>query len=240
MNKRERMTIIMTIGIACFVLVMIMFMQFKIVYETDITSIERMREEDLQTELANWKAKYEESEKQLNEIKETMIKYKEESSSDSQTKKNLQLELEKLELMLGTTNVSGTGITITLEEEANSTKKIDSDELMIIVNYLRDAGAEAIEINGERVVDSTFFAYIGNSYIKINGKRISAPYKINVIGDPDYLKSSLVGTGGYAEKITNWGQKISFETSKKIVISKYDGKDLDIKYIKEQEKQENK
>ena len=172
MNKRERMTIIITIGIACFVLVMIMFMQFKIVYETDITSIERMREEDLQIELANWKAKYEESEKQYNEIVETMKKYKEESSSDTQTKKKLEKELKKLELMLGTTNVSGTGITITLEEENNSTKRIDADELMIIVNYLRDAGAEAIEINGERIVDSTFFAYIGNSYIKVNGKRI--------------------------------------------------------------------
>ncbi len=237
MKRREKIAITITIGIAFFVLVMIMFMQFKIVYETDITSIERMREEDLQVELASWKSKYEETEKQYNETIETMKKYKEESSSDSQTKKNLQLELEKQKLMLGTTDVSGTGIIISLEDSNNSTKKIDADELMIIVNYLRDAGAEAIDINGERIVDSTFFAYIGNSYIKINGKRISSPYTIKVIGDPDYLKSSLVGSGGYAEKITNWGQKISFETNRKIIISKYDGNDLSLKYIKEQKEQ---
>ena len=237
MKRREKIAITITIGIAFFVLVMIMFMRFKIVYETDITSIERMREEDLQVELASWKSKYEETEKQYNETIETMKKYKEESSSDSQTKKNLQLELEKQKLMLGTTDVSGTGIIISLEDSNNSTKKIDADELMIIVNYLRDAGAEAIDINGERIVDSTFFAYIGNSYIKINGKRISSPYTIKVIGDPDYLKSSLVGSGGYAEKITNWGQKISFETNRKIIISKYDGNDLSLKYIKEQKEQ---
>ena len=237
MKRREKIAITITIGIAFFVLVMIMFMQFKIVYETDITSIERMREEDLQVELASWKSKYEETEKQYNETIETMKKYKEESSSDSQTKKNLQLELEKQKLMLGTTDVSGTGIIISLEDSNNSTKKIDADDLMIIVNYLRDAGAEAIDINGERIVDSTFFAYIGNSYIKINGKRISSPYTIKVIGDPDYLKSSLVGSGGYAEKITNWGQKISFETNRKIIISKYDGNDLSLKYIKEQKEQ---
>ena len=233
MKKKEKVAINITIGIVCFILIMIMFMQFKVVYETDITSIESMREEDLQAELANWKLKYEETEKQYSEIVDTMKKYKEESSSDTQTRKNLKLELEKLELMLGTTDVSGPGITIILDEKNDATKKIDADELMIIVNYLRDAGAEAIEINGERVVDSTFFAYIGNSYVKINGKRVSAPYTINVIGDQDYLKSSLVGTGGYAEKITNWGQKISFEENKKLVISKYDGNDLNLKYIQE-------
>lgn len=58
-----------TIGIACFALVMVMTMQFKIVNETDITSIENMRETELRTELANWKQKYEETNTQYEEIR---------------------------------------------------------------------------------------------------------------------------------------------------------------------------
>lgn len=231
MKIKGKAIMAITIGIVCFVLIMIMFMQFKIVYQADITSIETMREEDLQVELANWKTKYEETEKQYNEILETLKKYKEESDSDSQTKKNLEEELSKLELMLGTTDVKGEGVVITLEEKKDATKRITADEIMIIVNYLRDAGAEAIDINGQRIVNSSFFAEPSEGYIKINGNRVTLPFKISVIGDPDYLKSALVGTGGYAEKITSWGQKIEFETKRKIEISKYNGNDLDTKYI---------
>ena len=55
--KKGKITVVITIAIACFALMTIMFMQFKVVNETDITSIETMREEELRTELANWKEK---------------------------------------------------------------------------------------------------------------------------------------------------------------------------------------
>ena len=54
--KKGKITITVTIGIACFALALVMFMQFKVVNETDITSIETMRESELQTELADWKS----------------------------------------------------------------------------------------------------------------------------------------------------------------------------------------
>ena len=67
--KKGKITMTITIGIACFALVMVMTMQFKIVNETDITSIENMRETELRTELANWKQKYEETNTQYEEIR---------------------------------------------------------------------------------------------------------------------------------------------------------------------------
>ena len=59
MRKKGKIEMAIATGVACFVLVMAIFMQFKIVYQADLTSIETMREEDLQAELANWKSKYE-------------------------------------------------------------------------------------------------------------------------------------------------------------------------------------
>lgn len=232
MMKKGKVSLTITIGIVCFILVMIMFMQFKIVYQTDISSIETMREEDLQTELANWKKKYEETEAKYEEVSATLSKYKEESSSDSQTKKNLEEELENLNLILGKTDVEGIGIIITLQDKENESKVIDADELMIIVNYLKDAGAEAISINDQRIVNSTYFSYINNSFIKINSQRVTSPYVIKAIGNPDYLKSALIGSGGYAETISDWGQEINFEEKKKITISKYDG-EMKTNYIEE-------
>lgn len=239
--KKGKIVMTVTIGIACFVLVLIMFMQFKVVYQTDITSIDTMREEDLQTELASWKTKYEEVEDKYNEVAETLNKYNEESSSDSQTKKNLEEELENLNLMLGKTDVEGKGIIITLKEGENvkddttedeeADQAITASELMIIVNYLKDAGAEAISINNQRIVNKTDFVNITSSFIKINSQRVVAPFEIKAIGDPDYLKSALIGTG-YVDKINGWGQSIEFTEKRKVTIPKYDG-DMSTKYIED-------
>ena len=59
MKRKGKVTLTITIGIACLALSIVMFMQFRLVNETDITSIENMREEELRTELANWKERYE-------------------------------------------------------------------------------------------------------------------------------------------------------------------------------------
>ena len=80
--KKGKITITITIGLACFILMLIIFMQFKVVYQADITSIDTMREEDLKTELATWKSKYNEAEQKYNELSETLKKYNEESSTD--------------------------------------------------------------------------------------------------------------------------------------------------------------
>ena len=87
--KKEKITISITIGIVCFLLILTIFMQFKVVYQTDITSIDTMREDDLKTELANWKEKYNETEQKYKEEYEKLKKYKEEASSDNKTKNNL-------------------------------------------------------------------------------------------------------------------------------------------------------
>ena len=58
--KKEKVIIAITIGLMSFVLVCVMFMQFKVVNETDIAEIESMREDELQSALSEWKEKYEE------------------------------------------------------------------------------------------------------------------------------------------------------------------------------------
>ena len=78
--KKGKITMTITIGIACFCLALVMFMQFKIVNETDITSIENMKEAELRTELANWKSKYEEADEAYQETQTKIQEYKEEEA----------------------------------------------------------------------------------------------------------------------------------------------------------------
>lgn len=237
--KKGKISVTITLGIVCFLLVMIIFMQFKIVYETQTTDIDTMHESELRTELANWKSKYEETKEKYDETAKTLASYKEESSTDSKTKENLEKELANLELALGTTNVRGEGVVITLKEKTASELgedeeiiPIKAEDLICIVNYLKDAGAEAISVNDERVVNTTDFVDVGDA-IKVNSKYLRADsIVIKAIGNSSYLESSIFGKGGYVEQLSITGINASIKRENKVEISKYNG-DFEIKYMEE-------
>ena len=130
-------------------------MQFKIVNETDITSIENMREAELRTELANWKSKYEETNQKYEETTQKIEEYKQTSQSNEETEKLVDEELSQVNLSLGKTDVQGQGIEVTLREnESEEIARINGDDLLVIVNSLKMAGAEAISINDQRIIRS--------------------------------------------------------------------------------------
>ena len=193
--KKGKITMIITAGIACFVLVLVMTMQFKIVNEADITSIENMRKTELSTELANWKTRYDEVNKQYEETVSMIEEYKNNKESNEQTNSLMDEELKQINMTLGKVDVEGEGITILINETNNDeVEKITADDLLLIVNALKLAGAEAISINDQRIINMSDIVYIDAAgIIRVNGERILAPYTIKAIGDSNYLESSLIG-----------------------------------------------
>lgn len=244
--KKGKRSMIITIGIVCFLLVMIIFMQFKVVQESQETNIDSMQEAELRQELANWKTKYEETKAKNDETTSTLKTYQEESSSDEKTKETLEAELENLNMALGKTDVEGEGVIITFrkkdESELGEDERIDeitAIDLVYIVNSLKDAGAEAISINDERIVSTTDMADVGGS-IKINSKYLRTDtYEIKAIGNSSYLESSLFGKGGFVEQLNTSGIKADIERNKKVTIPKYTG-DFETKYMQEKESEDEK
>ncbi len=226
--KKGKIVMIVTIGIVCFILALVMSMQFKVVQETDITSIETMREAELRSELSNWKQKYEEINEKYEETSKKVQEYKEKKQSDNETSTLLQEELEQINMGLGNTNVQGEGIEITLTDTEDN--KIYADNLLIIVNSLRLAGAEAISINEERIVNMTDIVYITEKFVKVNGQRILAPYVIKAIGNQTYLESALLGNGGYVDELKISGYDVKIKKDKNIKILKYND-EISSKYI---------
>ena len=230
--KKGKITMAITIGIACFALIMIMFMQFKIVNETDITSIENMREAELRTELASWKSKYDEANQKYEETIKKIEEYKSTSQSNEETEKLVDEELSQVNMMLGKTDVQGEGIEVTLRETDNEEiARINGDDLLVIVNALINSGAEAISINDERIINMSDIVDINEAFIKVNGKRILAPYIIKAIGNSSYLETALIGNGGHVDEMKKIGQDVSIEKLNKVKILKYDG-DINLKYAK--------
>lgn len=231
--KKGKVTVTITIAIACFVLAMIMCMQFKVVKETDITSIETMREEELRSELANWKQMYKEAEEQYDEKIAKLSEYREKQQSTEEASKLVEEELAKTNMYLGETDVEGQGIEINIKDiNSEDIKPISAENLLIIVDYLKLAGAEAISINEERIINMSDIVDIrSNSIIFVNQQRILAPYIIKAIGDPSKLESTLLGNGGYIEELQNIGFDISIDRKSTITIPKY-SKEIGYKYMK--------
>lgn len=234
--KKGKITMTITVGIACFALVLVMFMQFKIVNQTDITSIENMRETELRTELANWKAKYEETNEKYEETVAKIEEYKKTKQSNEETEKIVDEELEQVNKLLGSTDVEGAGIEVILRETDNQEiSKINADDLLVIVNALKLAGAEAISINDERIINMSDIVNINTSnsynlFIKVNGQRILTPYIIKAIGNQTYLESGLLGNGGYVDELKKIGHDVSIEKVNKLKITKYND-EIKTKYM---------
>ena len=226
--SKEKKVLAISIGLCCFVLVAVMTMQFKVVNITDITSIENMRESELREELANWKEKYNEINEKYEDISGKIEEYEQESSSDTKTSELLSNELEQINMSLGKTDVEGEGIIITLKD--SNENYIKAENLLLIVNALKLAGAEAISINEQRIINMTDIVDINNSFIKINGQRILSPYVIRAIGNQTYLESGLSGNGGYVDRLQKEGQDINIEKSKKVQILKYEN-EINTKYM---------
>ena len=229
--KKGKIALAITIAIACFSLVCVMSMQFKIVNQTDITAVENMREAELRTELANWKAKYEEVEDKYQETQNMIEEYKRTKESNEETSELVDEELEQVNMSLGKTDVEGEGIEIILREtEGTDVGKINSSDLLVIVNALKLAGAEAISINDERIVNMSDIVTINSNFIRVNGQRILAPYIIKAIGNQIYLEGALLGNGGYVDELKKLGHDISIEKVKNLKILQYND-EFKIKYM---------
>lgn len=230
--KKEKIVMAITIGLSSFILVAIMFMQFKVVKQADITAIETMTESELRSELLSWREKYSEIELRHQEIVKKIQEYKEEYKSDEETERLLQEELNSLKMLLGETDVQGQGIIITISETGIEDEKINYEDLIYIVNTLKGAGAEAISINNQRITNRSYIVTINvDSFIRVNGTRILAPYTIKAIGNQTYLESSLLGSGGYVDELRKWGFKIDIQRSDEVQINAYSN-ELSTKYMK--------
>lgn len=235
--SKEKVVMAITIGIACFTLMLVMFMQFKVVQQTDITAIETMKESDLRLELKSWNEKYEELNGKYEELVAKINEYKTEKESDAQTAQLLETELEQLNEELGKTDVEGEGIVIQLTDKGGTqlsddvlVDNITSRQLLTIINELFSAGAEAVSLNGHRIVAMSAIYEIGTEFIKVNGDKITSPYVISAIGNADYLKSAVSGKGGGVDELKELGHDTNVDVSKKVKIEKYD-KDITSKYI---------
>ena len=231
---KNKVVISIVFGIIAMFLVVIMSIQFKTINQTDITSLESMQEEELRNQIVELKEKNDEIQNKISENEEKIKEYKETLNNNQKASEVLNNELHEYEETIGLTDVTGEGVVLTLTDTGDQSYSYSN--LVDFVNELKYAGATAISINDNRVINSTEIVEISKKYILLNGdQRISSPYTIKAIGDKKKLLETLnLKDEGYIDLYKNAGYDIKIEENDNITIYKYN-KDIDLKYIDEGE-----
>ncbi|GGX04451.1 membrane protein [Streptomyces malachitofuscus] len=139
----------------------------------------------------------------------------ENSSDQAEEARKQTIEKERqLGVLAGTVAAQGPGITMTIEDPKGT---VESDMLLDAVQELRAAGAEAIQVNGVRVVASTYLTD-SDGGIAVDGNKITAPYRFKVIGKPQDLEPALNIPGGVVQTLEKEQATVTVERSSKIVV----------------------
>ncbi len=223
---KGKVIMIVTIGIICILFTSIMFVQFKSVQVIEASGVGQKRETELRTEYSALKDKSNEMKQQLEEIQNTTKEYTDQSSDVQATMDLLKSDVDKARCDLGYTDVKGPGIVLTIADGKNAANDkeqvVTYNDLIMAINELKYAGAEAISLNDERVVNNSFVANI-SEYMVMNDNRISGPYTIKVIGDSKNLESVINIKGGIKDYLESYNKQISYTVENEVYINKYNG-----------------
>jgi len=123
----------------------------------------------------------------------------------------LQAAMASIGIASGTTPLSGPGLIVRLSDAPSSDQstnqsdsRIQDIDLQDVVNALWDAGAEAISINGQRLVGTSAIRNAGNAVL-VNFHVLTSPYEVDAIGSATSMQSSFLASD-IARNFKTWEQ----------------------------------
>ncbi len=238
MNKKK---IGIVLGIVCLVLTAAIIVQVKTIKNFGIETNATFSEDSLRNEVLKWKEKSDNASEELGKVEKELEKQRAKATENDETSKNNEKEIKVANTVLGLTDVNGEGVEITLKDNQDITTETATNDIsyyvvhdidiLSVVNELKNAGAEAISINGERIINTTSITCAGN-VAQINGEKVGAPFIIRAIGESETLYEALNRPGGYIKLLNDSGIVSNIKKSNNITIQKYNGA-INFKYLKD-------
>lgn len=227
MNQKNRLYIAVLLGLMCCFLTAGIIIQMKTVSSSSTQVGKTQTENELRDSVLRWKEKYENAYVKLESKEKELESLRDQASNSTDSSSGLSNKLQKYNMLLGQTDLIGPGVIVTLEDGESffGTDTIVHDgDLIQVVNALRNAGADAISINNQRITTRTDITCAGN-IVRINGEKVGAPFVIKAIGSALRLETSLKIKGGYIEQLTDAHVKVKIDRIEKstIEIPKYQG-----------------
>lgn len=226
----KRIKPVITLGFLAMILTIGISVQLKTVKSADLSGNIQLTDSNLKKSVLQWKSTYNDGLKKLSDT-ETQLEELRNIVANLDEDQQSQNKMQEYQAILGLTDVTGEGVVITVADN-NDEKNEDSfssinmanylvhdGNLVAIINELKAGGAEAISINGKRIVESTSINCAGN-VIQINSEKVGSPFEIKAIGDKDLLYGELTKNGGTLYKLKKYGVITSIKKMDTIEIQK--------------------
>lgn len=230
MNNKKIISLIL--GIMCLLLTFGIAVQIKTTNSTGTITSTNATENKLRDAVLKSKEKYDNLYNTLEEAEEQLERERANATQNNSELTDLEASIKEGKKVLGLTEVSGPGLVITLNDNQKilpNTYLGDPNELLIhyndvirVVNELKNAGAQAISVNDQRIVTNTSIECDG-TVIEVNGVKIGTPIEIKAIG----LQERLINVDRYNGYLMilreNYGLVAKAEKQDNITIPKYTG-----------------
>lgn len=146
------------------------------------------------------------------DLQRTLESLQSSGSNDEAAIENARARLAALSILIGTVAATGPGVTIAIADTAPG---VSPETMLDVVNELRAAGAEAMQISGPvqppvRVGVDTWVVGQPGALV-VDGTTVSPPYSVLAIGDPATLAAAMNIPGGAVDSVERVGGTMSVQ-----------------------------
>ena len=158
--------------------------------------------------------------KEIAELQRTLNTLQASGTSDQAAIDDARARLSALSILAGTVAATGPGITLTIADPAPG---VAPETMIDVINELRAAGAEAIEIRGAgqaavRVGVDTWVTGAPGA-LSVDGQTLNPPYTVVAIGDPPTLAAALNIPGGAVDSVERVGGTMTVQQADRLDIT---------------------
>ena len=182
---------------------------------TNQRGLDELSQSDLIRVLDDVSARSSRLDQQVRELEATRDRLKSGTGTAGEALEQAQKRVDTLGILAGTIATKGPGITLRLTDPD---RQVNGPIVLDLIQELRVAGAESIDVGGVRVVASTF---IGdrNGELVVDGTQVSRPLVVKVIGDSKTLSSAMTIPGGIVETVRQKGANATITESSLVEIT---------------------
>ena len=156
---------------------------------------------------------------EVSDLQNTLNSLQASGNTDQAAIQNAQTRLAALSILVGAVGATGPGVILKIEDPGPG---VSPEVMLDVINELRAAGAEAIEINDAhqsvRVGVDTWIVGTPGS-LTVDTKTLSPPYSILAIGDPPTLAAAMNIPGGADDSIKRVGGRMSAQQADRVDVT---------------------
>jgi len=169
-------------------------------------------------------------EAQVAELRGRMVDYERAAAEGRTAAAKLNRQLQEMRVLAGLTALEGPSVVVELNDSTRAPRPgedpnktiLHYTDIYAVVSELWASGAEAVAINGERVVSSTGISCVGTT-ILCNTKRLAPPYLITGVGDAKKMLEYLRRPGGSLELLTSFDFPVKLTSRARVELPAYRG-----------------